>query len=127
MAASEIQILIVDDEKPIRELLGIILGDYTCAKVSSADEAVELIGSEFYNLVIADVGLPGLSGIELCELVKRTSPRTVVLIISGNAESEVSERAIQKGALGFILKPFDISSVRALVEEALNHQAQNAA
>jgi len=127
MAASETQLLIVDDEKPIRELLGIILGNYACSKVSSADEAVELIESRFYNLVIADVGLPGLSGFELCELVKKTSPRTMVLIISRNAESEVSEQAIEKGAFGFILKPFDISSVRALVEEALNHQAQNAA
>ena len=127
MAAGEIQILIVDDEKPIRELLGIILDDYTCAKVPSADEAVKLIESRFYNIVIADVGLPGLSGIELCELIKKISPRTLVLIISGNTGSEISEQAIQKGALGFILKPFDISSVRALVKEALNHQAQNAA
>ena len=127
MAASETQILIVDDEKPIRELLGIILGDHTCTKVSSADEAVKLIESRFFNLVISDVGLPGLSGIKLCELVKKASPRTEVLIVSGNSESEVSEEAIQKGALGFILKPFDISSVKALVKEALNHQAQNAA
>ena len=127
MASSETQILIVDDEKPIRELLGIILVDHTCTKVSSAYEAVKLIESRFYNLVISDVGLPGLSGIELCELVKKTSPRTEILIISGNSESDVSEQALQKGALGFILKPFDISAVRTVVKEALNRQAQNAA
>lgn len=127
MTPCETQILIVDDEKPIRELLGIILGSYACSKASSADEAVKLIETRFYNLIICDVGLPGLSGIELCEVVKKSSPRTVVLIISGNAESEISEQAIKKGAFGFILKPFDITGVRALVEKALNHQAQNAA
>ena len=127
MASSETQILIVDDEKPIRELLGIILGGHTCTKASSADEAVKLSESRFFNLVILDVGLPGLSGIELCELMKKISPRTEILIISGNSEPEVAEQAIQKGAFGFILKPFDITGVRALVKEALNHQAQNAA
>src|SRR5258705_8835969 len=83
----EISILIVDDEEPIRKLLVGCLGrKYLCITASSADEAARLLAVGSTNLVLTDISMPGISGLELCESIQRGHPETVVVMMSGNNE-----------------------------------------
>ncbi|MGH9760639.1 MAG: response regulator transcription factor, partial [Blastocatellia bacterium] len=80
----DVSLLIVDDEEPIRKLLSSALGGvYNCVTTESAEEATKLLGAMSFNLVITDIRMPGASGLELCQLVNKTCPETVPLVVSG--------------------------------------------
>jgi response regulator RpfG family c-di-GMP phosphodiesterase len=123
-----VSILIVDDEAPIRRLLSLHLSnDYTCLTAASADEAAELLSGSFFNLVITDITMPGASGIELCQLVQKTSPETVVMMASGMTDINYAVESMRHGAFDYVTKPFDLSLVSMAVERALRHQGLIAA
>lgn len=117
-------ILLVDDEESIRRLLKHYLGTrYTCAVSASAEEAQTALAAKRYQLVIADIGLPGSSGLELCESIKKAHPDTVVMMITGLAEAQYARQAMAAGAFSFLSKPIDFARLGTLVEDALKHQA----
>ena len=127
MSDESVSVLIVEDEDPIRALLEEILSPrFDCFTTPSANEATRLIESHFFNLILADIGLPGMSGLELCRFVAKKSPRTVVVMISGSVDEQSVTDAKQAGAFDFITKPFDLAEVVATVEHALRHQASQA-
>ena len=116
-------ILIVDDEKPIRDLLATRLQkDYYCVTCATVAEARQLLSSGFFNVLIADIHLPDGSGLELCETVLRTSPETVVVMISGLSDMQYAARALRMGALCFLAKPFNTSQILRLIECVLSSQ-----
>lgn len=124
MSDESVSVLVVEDEDPIRALLEEILGQrFGCFTAPDADEATRLVESRFFNLILADIGLPGMSGLELCRFVAEKSPRTVVVVISGIADEQAIAEAKQAGAFDFITKPFDLDDVVATVERGLQHQA----
>ena len=115
-------ILIVDDESSIRDLLHSILCDsYACTTASSAEEALSRLESERFDLVVSDINMGGMSGIDLVSNVVASSPDTVVMMISGNQNIESPIEAIRSGAFDYIKKPFDIDQVLIAVERALRH------
>jgi DNA-binding NtrC family response regulator len=116
-------ILIVDDEEVIRELLKIYLGDtYDCSTVGSAEDAIERLESRSFDLVVTDITLPGLSGLELCGMVKASHPQTAVVVVSALTASHFARKAKQQGAYQFIQKPFDLADLGRVVGDALHHQ-----
>jgi DNA-binding NtrC family response regulator len=120
-------VLIVEDEEPICLLLTYLLkSDLECKTVSSAGESLGLLATQFFNLVIADVGLPDMSGIELCRKVVERSPNTAVIIISGRSETEMVIEAMRAGAFDYITKPFDLAQVKAATERALRRRSSAA-
>ena len=124
MSDESVSVLVVEDEDPIRALLEEIIGQrFGCFTTPNANEANRLIETRFFNLILADIGLPGMSGLELCRLVAEKNPRTVVVMISGIADDQAVGDAQQAGAFEFITKPFDLDEVVATVERALRHQA----
>ncbi len=124
----DVSILIVDDEAPIRRLLSLHLSnDYTCLTASSADEAAELLSGSFFNLVITDITMPGASGIELCQLVQKVSPETVVMMASGMTDINYAVESMRHGAFDYVTKPFDLAMVSIAVDRALRHQGLIAA
>ncbi|HWP42887.1 MAG TPA: HD domain-containing phosphohydrolase [Blastocatellia bacterium] len=126
--SKDISILIVDDEEPIRRLLSVYLSDaYTCVTASSADEAAALISSSFFNLVLTDITMPGASGLELCQLIQKTSPETVTVMVSGMTDIQYAIEAMRQGAFDYITKPFDLQQVLMAVDRALRYQALVAA
>ncbi len=115
-------VLIVDDEPEIREILCDLLNsDYHCAAVSSAEEALELLSTEKFDLVISDITMSGMSGLEMIPHVVSLSPETVVLMISGMQTIESAIEALRLGAFDYIMKPFDLRQVEAAVKRALEH------
>ena len=115
-------ILIIDDEEQIRSLLIDLLGDtYNCSDAGSAEEALAALSQDTFDLVISDIDMGGMSGLELVPHVHSLSPDTVVVMISGNQDIEFAIKALRVGAFDYITKPIDLRHVEASVERALNH------
>ena len=116
------RVLIIDDEEQIRNLLIDVLGNsYQCSDASSAEEALAALAETVPDLVISDIDMGGMSGLELVPRVHSLSPDTVVMMISGNQDIEFAIEALRVGAFDYITKPIDLRHVEASVERALKH------
>ncbi len=120
---SQTTILIIDDEEQIRNLLVAVLGNfYSCRSADSAEEALTALKDHAFDLVISDIDMGGMSGIELVPRLHSISPDTVVLMISGNQNIETAIKAMRVGAFDYITKPLDLRHVEAAVERAVHHR-----
>jgi diguanylate cyclase (GGDEF)-like protein len=117
------QVLIVDDDVQLRKLLKDYLQDNNdCRDVSSAEEALSLLQAKNFDLLLSDIQMPGLSGLDLVPRVLEKSPDTIVIMISGEQTIESAIEAMRAGAFDYIMKPFDLRQVDASVQRALKHQ-----
>ncbi|HKV33012.1 MAG TPA: HD domain-containing phosphohydrolase [Pyrinomonadaceae bacterium] len=116
------RILIVDDEVEITEILADLLSeDYECIRAGSAEQALALLNENEFQLVISDITMPGMSGLEMIPHAKALSPETVVVMISGMQTVESAIGALRRGAFDYLMKPFDLRQVEAVVKRALEH------
>jgi putative nucleotidyltransferase with HDIG domain len=116
------RILIVDDEVEITEILADLLSEeYQCLKAGSAEDALARLREGDFQLVISDITMPGMSGLEMIPHVKDLSPQTVVVMISGMQTVESAIGALRLGAFDYLMKPFDLRQVEAVVKRALEH------
>src|ERR1700752_70687 len=116
------RILIVDDEVEITEILADLLSeDYDCSRAGSAEEALARLHEGEFQLVISDITMPGMSGLDMIPHVKECSPDTVVVMISGMQTVESAIGALRLGAFDYLMKPFDLRQVEAVVKRALEH------
>ena len=116
------RILIVDDEVEITEILADLLSeDYDCLRAGSAEQALARLHENEFQLVISDITMPGMSGLEMIPHVKALSPDTVVVMISGMQTVESAIGALRLGAFDYLMKPFDLRQVEAVVKRALEH------
>jgi DNA-binding response OmpR family regulator len=125
MKNGERSILIVEDESPVRALLMELLGKrFHCQAADTAEAAIRLLNSQCFHLVLADIGLPGTSGLELCRTIAARSSQTVVILISGKIDLEAETEARAAGAYDFLSKPFDLADVITTVDCALAQQTE---
>ena len=118
------RILIVDDEAMLRSLLSAQLSErYLCDTAANYNEAVSLLGRQAYSLVITDLIMPGLGGIELLREVIAHFPDTAVIIVSGVDRSQRVLDALRQGAYDYLIKPFDCDALELSVERALERRA----
>jgi cyclic di-GMP phosphodiesterase len=116
------RILIVDDEIEITEILADLLSEvYDCLRAGSAEEALQRLTEHEFQLVISDITMPGMSGLDMIPHVKELSPDTVVVMISGMQTVESAIGALRLGAFDYLMKPFDLRQVEAVVKRALEH------
>ncbi len=116
------RILIVDDEIEITEILADLLSeDYECLKAGSAEDALTRLQDGEFQLVISDITMPGMSGLDMIPHIKELSPQTVVVMISGMQTVESAIGALRLGAFDYLMKPFDLRQVEAVVKRALEH------
>src|SRR5678815_1087866 len=116
------RILIVDDEVEITEILADLLSEeYECLRAASAEEALAHLHGSQFQLVISDITMPGMSGLDMIPHVKQLSPDTVVVMISGMQTVESAIGALRLGAFDYLMKPFDLRQVEAVVKRALEH------
>ena len=103
------KILIVDDEPAVRQVLHLVCKrqGYFVDSVESGPEAVEKIQHTDYDLVIKDMKMIPMSGAELAEIVRVTSPQTKIMALSGYSTKEMASRAEQAGVDCYIIKPFN--------------------
>jgi response regulator RpfG family c-di-GMP phosphodiesterase len=116
-------ILIVDDDEVIRGILRTCLDEtYWCATAGTTEEAIKLLQSGSFNLVLSDITMPGASGLDLCRHIQQNCPRTVVVMISAMTDIEYAIDAMRQGAFDYITKPFDVVHVTLAVERALRFE-----
>jgi DNA-binding NtrC family response regulator len=115
------QILLIDDEKDNCLALTTLLrqNGYRVSAVHSGEAALELLQDQVYDLIISDLFLPGISGIEILKRVKESSPRTCFILITGNASAETAVEAMKEGAFDYITKPFNFEKLKLQVAKAL--------
>jgi two-component system nitrogen regulation response regulator NtrX len=115
----------VDDEKGVQSSLQGILEDvgFEAECVSSGEECLALLAKKEYAVVLLDVWLPGMDGIQVLEQMRKLSPLTGVIMISGHASIETAVRATKLGAFDFIEKPLSLEKTLLVVKNAL-HQHQ---
>jgi putative nucleotidyltransferase with HDIG domain len=122
------RILVTDDEPQVRAILCELLSkSYECVGVASASEALARLRKERFDLVISDIMMKGMSGLEMVPHVKELAPETLIIMISGAQTIESAIESLRVGAFDYIMKPFDIRHVEAVVRRALEHHALRSA
>ncbi|HUS08945.1 MAG TPA: EAL domain-containing protein [Pyrinomonadaceae bacterium] len=115
-------VLIIDDETHIRKILCEALGDdYNCQAASSAEEGLQILRAKEFDLVISDINMPGISGLEMVPQILALNPDTVVIMMSGAHTIDTAIDALRVGAFDYLTKPFDLRHVEAAVRRALDH------
>jgi YesN/AraC family two-component response regulator len=118
-------ILVVDDEESVRNLLCELLEDqYTCHVAGTAEEAQKQLSEENYDVVITDISMPGMSGLELLGHIRQAQPDTPVIIISGISDLDYVKGLVEMGAFHYLMKPFQLEAAEETVARALEYRAQ---
>ncbi len=121
------QVLIVDDEPNMRRTLEILLGEddrLEVATAASAEKALERLAREPADLVLTDLTMPGMDGLELLRRVRESSPETQVVLMTAYQTVESALAAMRAGAFEYLIKPFAPEELVAIVEAALKQGAQ---
>jgi len=120
----DVKILIADDEKGIRDSLQMILDEegYNTTVVSNGLEALELIEKNEYHLVISDIKMPALDGMELLERCSKSSPGTYFIIMTAYASVETAVAALRNGAYDYLLKPVEFDDLLIRVKRLLDYK-----
>jgi two-component system, NtrC family, nitrogen regulation response regulator NtrX len=115
-------ILVVDDEESICQSLKAILSDegYQVLVAGSGEEAVSIVEEEMPQLVLLDVWLPGMDGLETLKAIKKINPQVLVIVMSGHGTIETAVKATKLGAFDFIEKPLSLDKIIILVNNALS-------
>jgi len=118
------KILVTDDDLNTLKTLSANLEDmgYRVATATKGQEALELIRKRGFNIIIADIKLPDISGLEILETAKELNPETAVIMITGHASLETAVNAINEGAYAYILKPVAMSELETTINNALREQ-----
>lgn len=120
MNANRIRIMVLDDEpivckrlKPALEKQGYEVDTFT-----QSSEAMEQIKQVEYDIIITDLKMKGIDGMQLLGLAKRRSPKTEVIVITGFATMETAKESFHRGVFDFIAKPFKLSEIQEVVSRA---------
>lgn len=117
------RLLIVDDEETLTFSLyqSFIRSpkDYEVVTAASGEEALERLSEKPFDLVVTDIFMPGISGIEVLEKIREAYPQTDVIIMTAYGSQEHRENAMNKGAKYYIEKPFDMKEFKSLVIDLL--------
>jgi two-component system response regulator PilR (NtrC family) len=117
------RILVVEDEKSMRELLVLMLRkeSYEVEAVESATRATEMLGKgQDYDLIISDISMPGMSGIELLRHSRRECPDTAVILMTAYGSKQTAIAALNDGASYYVEKPFDLDEMKVVVRKTLD-------
>lgn len=117
-------ILIVDDNKDIRSFLidFLVAKGFKCTSTGSSEEALEIIRNNSIQVVVADIILPGISGLELAAKIKKEHPSIDIIIMTGHGREFSYEEAVRQGASDMVVKPFRAEELQLRIERTLSEQ-----
>ncbi|HBA89524.1 MAG TPA: DNA-binding response regulator [Geobacter sp.] len=116
-----IKILLIEDDDGSREALMILLkaSGFVMKGCSSGKEGLSVLAGEPFDIVISDLFLPDMNGIDILTRVKQDSPRTEVILVTGHGSAETAVQAMKKGAYDYITKPLNIEELRIIIDKAV--------
>ena len=115
------RLLVVDDEPNILEMLSDVLvsQDYECVTADGGRAAIERVAAAPFDLVILDMKMPGMSGVDTLQQIKQGRPDQRVVMLSADREIDTALAAMELGALDYIVKPFSLRGLVGKVRDAL--------
>src|SRR3989441_8960722 len=118
-------ILVVDDERAIQDSIAWCLraDGHDVRTAPDGEEAMEIMAGQDFDVVISDIIMPGVSGLELLRKARTLHPRRLVLLIPASATVETAVEALREGASDYVLKPFKFDDLRHRVQRLLDHRA----
>ena len=119
------RILVIDDEKSIRNTLMEILSyeGYEVTEAQDGSEGLKLAEKEKFDIILSDIKMPKMDGIEVLEKLQELSPETPVVMISGHGNIETAVEAIRKGAFDYISKPLDLNRMLVTIRNAMDRSS----
>ncbi|MBW2193640.1 MAG: sigma-54-dependent Fis family transcriptional regulator, partial [Deltaproteobacteria bacterium] len=113
-------ILVVDDELGVRQSFNMVLKDvYNVLLSGTGEEAIEIFRKDSIDLILLDILLPDINGIDLLEKLLETDPNTEIIMVSALNDVQTAVKAIKRGAYEYIIKPFKVDDVLIVIERAL--------
>jgi DNA-binding NtrC family response regulator len=121
MLQERVKILVVDDDASVRNMLGIVLktSGYEVTAVESGEAALKRLKTEAFDLIISDIKMPGISGIELLKKIKAITPEIPMIMITAYASANDAVEAMKLGAEDYITKPFNLDELKLIIEKSL--------
>jgi CheY-like chemotaxis protein len=121
-----VRILVVEDDLPVRNAIQHVLASaqYRVVAAQTGEEALRLMRQGHFDLVLTDVRLPGIDGVEVTRQSKQHNPRTPVLVVSGVPDPDLETRALGAGATFFLRKPIGAQELRTVVAGMLEQRGQ---
>lgn len=118
-------VLIVDDDSAIREnLCDLFAGAYFCQSAASAEEALVMMESERFDVVVTDISMPGMSGLELFGQIRQREPDTPVIFLSGIGDETYRAGVLALGAYAYHFKPYKLTEIETTVAAAVEHHRE---
>ena len=116
-------LLVVEDDKQIRSTLSNLLaGEHFCRLAATAEEGLAWLNKEEYDVVLTDISLPEMNGMEFFGVVRQLQPDTPVIFISAIEDSDHIHGLIKMGAFDYLVKPFDVEDLRISLSQALEER-----
>jgi two-component system response regulator HydG len=117
------RILVADDEESHRIMLRAVLAEegYEVAEAADGPEAIRAVEQEPFDLILLDIRMPGMDGIEALTEIRKISPYIPVLMMTAYASVKTAVEALKAGAFEYLIKPLDIDELKILIEKALEH------
>ncbi|GMT41867.1 MAG: hypothetical protein IEMM0002_0278 [bacterium] len=124
MTTGKTKILIVDDEEVLRQMVGRVFKYMNIDHNSASDGlvALERLKEGFYDIIIADIRMPNMDGMELLKIVKKKYPLSDILIMTAHTSKYSYIDVIESGALDYIMKPFSVEELKAKIERMLRER-----
>ncbi len=120
-----VKLLVVEDDPDTLEMLAVYFSGhgYTVATAQSGKQALQALeGDEDFDLVLLDVFIPDVGGMEILAEINRLTPRPSVILLTGLADKEIAHDALRLGAFDYILKPYNLPQVESSVVACLAHR-----
>jgi len=120
------RILVIDDDASVRKVIAMALEDegYSVDTAENGSEAIQKCNANFYNVALIDIRLPDMEGTKLLREMKDTTPKMIKIIVTGYPGLQNAVEAINRGADGYIVKPFKMDDLLKTVKEHLKKQEE---
>ena len=116
-----IRVLLVDDEEELSLVLAerLVIRGFDAEGVTSSDEALKRINEKDFDVMVVDVKMPGIDGIELMKIIKQKKPNSQVILFTGHGSVKEGEDGINEGAFDYLIKPVKLEDLIKKIKEAI--------
>ena len=120
------RILVIEDDREMRSLLEDYLEEegYEVGSVDDGSEAFRKLARENFDLILTDIRMPGLNGLDILPGLKQIQPGILIIVITAFGSEEVQRRALERGADAYLEKPLQLDQLRTLIQEMVSSQGK---